>query len=174
MSNIFTRMDEVCGLELPRAEKAIFKRLVERASPQNKYICWPSVASLASDTGYSERTVQGALKRLEDLNFVTRHFRCGKSTRYHVHPHLGLKTTTLSKNPELRPAPAKHKANPCKRRGETEKNKNLNGKGGDRLRGSGPNRNGQLESGKFVRHAAPTVGHLANRFLKSLPPPGTG
>jgi hypothetical protein len=48
--------------------------------------CYPSVSRIAQETGYSLRTVQGALNRLELAGHITRKFKPGRRTIYMVHP----------------------------------------------------------------------------------------
>jgi hypothetical protein len=44
--------------------------------------CWPSIRLIVRETGYSRRTVQRALRQLEDLGHVTRQAREGRSNVY--------------------------------------------------------------------------------------------
>lgn len=48
--------------------------------------CWYSVRALREMTGLGERTIQGALKRLEDQGHITIKRRSGTSSVYLVHP----------------------------------------------------------------------------------------
>jgi DNA-binding transcriptional ArsR family regulator len=47
---------------------AVLRDLADRAN--DKAACWPSVATIAKATGYSKRTVQYALRRLEAENLI--------------------------------------------------------------------------------------------------------
>jgi DNA-binding transcriptional ArsR family regulator len=65
------------GLGGPAA--AVLRDLADRAN--SEAMCWPSVAKIAEATGYSRRTVQRALRRLEaDKLIATR--RTGSGSRY--------------------------------------------------------------------------------------------
>ncbi|MEO9461889.1 MAG: helix-turn-helix domain-containing protein [Marinomonas sp.] len=171
MSSIFQRMDAVCELDLPRADKAVFKRLTERANPANQFKCWPAIKSICKDTGYSPRTVQAALRRLEDNNFITRKFRTGKSSKFHVHPHLGLIEGYKKNQQKVRHSPAKSDGDPGKSCGETEKNKNLNHKGVEAFKAHSVQSKEARVPKNMIRPAAPSVGHLASKLLKGLPLP---
>lgn len=65
--------------------KLVLVRLADRADDQGH--CWPSIASLARDTGANDRTVQRALRTLRDAGHVD--WMAGNSNvanKYHVHP----------------------------------------------------------------------------------------
>lgn len=171
MSNYFERVDAVCKLDLPRADKAVLKRLVERASKRNKFKCWPSIKSIRQDTGYADRTVQSALRRLEDRNFITRYYRKGKSTIFGVHPHLGLADGYANIEQKPHPSPAKNVDAPRNTCGETEKNNNLNLKNANGSSQVNANREELQWNKQMRRPAAPSLGYIADRLIKSLPPP---
>lgn len=55
---------------LPRAQRIVLKELVSMGN-QRGY-CWPSVKTLAEQTGYCQKTVQRALKELERKKLIRR------------------------------------------------------------------------------------------------------
>jgi pyocin large subunit-like protein len=58
---------------------AVLRDLADRASSAG--VCWPSVATIATSTGYCERTVQNALRRLEREKLISSK-RTGRGSRY--------------------------------------------------------------------------------------------
>lgn len=74
---------------LDNAEKLLFIALLNRANDRGE--SWPSLATLATDTGLSQSTVQRRLRKLEETGLLTKKGRvneCGKqvSNVYQVHP----------------------------------------------------------------------------------------
>ncbi len=57
-------------LDLPRAERVVLKELVSMGN-QRGY-CWPSIKTLAEQTGYCQKTVQRALKELVRKQLIRR------------------------------------------------------------------------------------------------------
>ena len=50
--------------------------------------CWPSVRALRAKTGFGERTIQAAVKRLEDQGHISVVQRPGRPSVYLVHPDI--------------------------------------------------------------------------------------
>lgn len=68
--------------KLPPTAKLVLLGLCDSAADSGE--CFPSVESLAEKCSSGERTVQEALRFLEQAGYVTRHFRNGRSTLYSV------------------------------------------------------------------------------------------
>lgn len=58
---------------------AVLRDLADRASESG--VCWPSLATIAASTGYCERTVRYALRRLERAGLIAVKLT-GRSSRY--------------------------------------------------------------------------------------------
>lgn len=80
-------MTAVWEVELPDSEKIVLLALADSANDEGG--CWPSMASLARKCSKSDRTVQAAVKALEDKGHITRDVRPGRGVFYHVHPRSG-------------------------------------------------------------------------------------
>lgn len=59
---------------------------------------WPSVATLARETGYSDRSVQKALRALEADGHISRLPPVGRSNRFLVHPQTVRHLTGLEQS----------------------------------------------------------------------------
>lgn len=78
------------GLGGPAA--AVLRDLADRASESG--VCWPSVQTIASSTGYCMRTVQYALRRLETDHLIATK-QTGRGSRYTLNlPPEGCKSCT--------------------------------------------------------------------------------
>ncbi len=69
-------------------DRAVLLILADRANDQGTD-CWPSVESIAADTGYAKRTVRYALRSLEAAGHTTTRLGGGAhqdSSDYYVHP----------------------------------------------------------------------------------------
>lgn len=73
-------------IALSPSAKLVLVRLADRANPKNGNACWPSVGTIARDTGLSERTVQTQINFLEKAGHITIERRWGRSSKYHLHP----------------------------------------------------------------------------------------
>ncbi len=73
-------------IAMPPSAKLVLVRLADRANPKNGNACWPSVGTVARDTGLSERTVQTQINFLERAGHITIERRWGRSSKYHLHP----------------------------------------------------------------------------------------
>lgn len=82
----YTLSKDVWKLRLPTADKIVLLLLADMASEKHNYSCWPSISFIASRTGLSDRTVQSALRRLEDEKMISREDRPGNSSIYRIHP----------------------------------------------------------------------------------------
>jgi len=65
-------------------QKSVLISLADQANDDG--VCWPAVATIASRTCVSERSVQAALRWLEENGFISAHRRAGRSTWYTVTP----------------------------------------------------------------------------------------
>lgn len=66
---VSTRVMDCCwGLQLPPSEKAVLMSLADQANDAG--VCWPGVGSLCERTCLGERTVQRALRALEDAKLL--------------------------------------------------------------------------------------------------------
>lgn len=81
-------------------DKSVLLALANHADPEG--YCWPSVRRLCLYTALSERTVQNALRRLEDAGLIGTTERSGTSTMYRLHP----RTSCTSPPQEVHPTPA--------------------------------------------------------------------
>ena len=70
------------GLKRPPAEKAVLISLADQANDHG--YCWPSIATICTRTGYTERTVQGAIQSLVSDGLVEVELRPGRSTNYRI------------------------------------------------------------------------------------------
>jgi hypothetical protein len=87
---------------------AVLRDLADRASESG--VCWPAVATIAAETGYCERTVQYALRRLEAEQLVEVKFT-GRGSRY----TLAVPCTSEVQQLHLRGAAAAPKASRSRR-----------------------------------------------------------
>ena len=65
-----------------KATKFVFVSLADQANDDGW--CWPRVEKIAERTGYSERTVQYALRKLERLGLIQVVYRKGRASYYRV------------------------------------------------------------------------------------------
>jgi DNA-binding FadR family transcriptional regulator len=77
-------MGQVWDLALPAFEKLVLLALADCANDEG--LCWPSIATLKTKSGASERTVQRAIKHLEDMGVLTRRQVPGKGCKYRIDP----------------------------------------------------------------------------------------
>lgn len=76
-----TRVMDCCwGLWLPPSEKSVLMSLADQANDAG--VCWPGVGSLCERTCLGERTVQRALRSLEDRMLLVCDLRAMKTNRY--------------------------------------------------------------------------------------------
>jgi type II secretory pathway pseudopilin PulG len=73
-------MDACWALQLPPTEKAVLISLADQANDAG--VCWPSVASLCERTCLGQRTVQRALRALEQAGLLACAVGAMKSNRY--------------------------------------------------------------------------------------------
>jgi hypothetical protein len=78
-------MSAAWELSIPSTEKMVLMCLCDFASDDGG-TCWPSVATLARKCSKGERTVQGAIRSLEDLGFLTTQIRSGTSNSFKLNP----------------------------------------------------------------------------------------
>jgi len=71
-------------LEMPPTAKAVLISLADQANDDG--VCWPSIATIARRTCYSERSVQEAIAWLQTVGVVFREYRTNSSTSYTVTP----------------------------------------------------------------------------------------
>lgn len=72
------------GLALPATEKLVLLALADCANDEGE--CWPSIATIKRKTGAGERTIQRAIRSLEECGVVTRREVFGKGNRYLLTP----------------------------------------------------------------------------------------
>ncbi|WP_425506165.1 helix-turn-helix domain-containing protein [Sphingomonas aerophila] len=93
--------------DLSATEKHVLLVLALRADIGTRR-CTPSIATLAADTGLTERSVQRAMKSLKDAGHITRFERPGRGLIYTVHPcsaASGLSETPRASEPRLTVTP---------------------------------------------------------------------
>lgn len=89
-------MTAAFATELPTTQKFVFVALCDNASDEGD--CYPSISTLCKKTSLSERAVQGAIKRLVEMGYMSATMRKGQSTIYRISP--------VSEWPELSTTPA--------------------------------------------------------------------
>jgi hypothetical protein len=72
-------------LDIGSTEKMVLMCLCDFANDDGGN-CWPSVATLARKCSKSERTIQGAIKSLEEMGFLTVQVRNGMSNSFALDP----------------------------------------------------------------------------------------
>jgi len=75
-------MSRAWDSNLPTTDKFVLLALADWSNDAGH--CWPSVAQLQAKCSLSERTVQAALKRLDEAGLISRDMRAGKGTLYRV------------------------------------------------------------------------------------------
>lgn len=71
-------------LQMPPTQKAVLISLADNANDHGE--CWPSIATIAERTCFSERAVQNAIKWLEEIGIVAADRSNGRHTRYVLAP----------------------------------------------------------------------------------------
>lgn len=77
-----TLMAEAFRTKLPTVQKFVLVALCDNANDAGQ--CFPSISLLCEKCSLSERSVQSAIRSLEDSGFLRRDFRKGQSTIYWV------------------------------------------------------------------------------------------
>lgn len=77
-------MGQCWPLQMPPTPKAVLISLADNANDQGN--CWPSIATIAERTCFSERAVQGAIKWLEQASVLSADRSNGRHTRYWLTP----------------------------------------------------------------------------------------
>jgi hypothetical protein len=77
-------MTAVWKLDMPPSRKLVALSLADNANDSGD--CWPSVANICARTSLSERTVQLAIRELEQTRFLVIRAKSGSSNRYHLTP----------------------------------------------------------------------------------------
>lgn len=80
-----TLMAAAWELPIPSTEKMVLMCLCDYANDEGGN-CWPAVPTLARKCSKSERTVQGALKSLEAMGYLTSSERRGTSNSFQLDP----------------------------------------------------------------------------------------
>ena len=110
-------MTAAFGTELPTTQKFVFVALCDNASDEGD--CYPSISTLCKKTSLSERAVQGAIKRLVAMGYMSATMRKGQSTIYRISPVSEWPDLSVTPAPdappqEMRPAPrAPHPRTTC-------------------------------------------------------------
>lgn len=71
-------------LDIPSTEKMVLLCLCDFAGDSGT--CWPAVKTIAGKCSMSERTVQGAIKKLRELGFCSWEDAPGKPHQFRLHP----------------------------------------------------------------------------------------
>jgi hypothetical protein len=95
-------MSAAWEVHLPDSEKLILLALADWSNDEGE--CWPSVARIAQKSSKSERTVQGALAKLEAAGHISRDQRLGRGCLYTVHPRKDCTPAAAAPPQSLRPA----------------------------------------------------------------------
>jgi hypothetical protein len=96
-------MAQVWQTDLPPTERLVLLALADCANHEGE--CWPSIATLVRKTGASERTVQRALRVIEDRKMMQRVVKPGKGVRYFLDPRQSDTPADLTPPSECRPTP---------------------------------------------------------------------
>lgn len=96
-------MTLVWALELADSEKLVLLALADCANDEGH--CWPSMASLAKKCSKSDRTVQSAIKKLEDAGHLTRREVTGRGCNYTIHPRKDFTPEAASPRKDFTPPP---------------------------------------------------------------------
>jgi DNA-binding transcriptional ArsR family regulator len=80
---------------IPSTEKMVLLCLCDFADDDGRN-CYPSIATIAKKTSKNERTVQRALRLLEDAKILTSNGRSGTSTNYQINPRHFVRGDILS------------------------------------------------------------------------------
>ncbi len=100
--------------DLPTTQKFVFLALCDNASDEG--FCFPSIQTLCKKTSLKERAVQGAIKTLVELGYMTIRTRRGQSTVYIVKPPeewpRNLSTTPAPDAPPHEMHPASNAGDP--------------------------------------------------------------
>ena len=67
-----------------RTDQHLLLTLALHCNKTSPTICWPSVPTLAEETGYSQRTIQRSLLSLKRLGLIKIHHRFNQSNRYRI------------------------------------------------------------------------------------------
>ena len=99
-------------LDIGSTEKMVLMSLCDHANDDG--LCWPAVATICRKTSKSERTVQSALKWLEENGYFTRECRNGTSPKYLLNPRKICTPAEIAPPQDLRETPAKSAPKPTR------------------------------------------------------------
>lgn len=99
-------MSLVWDLDLSAGDKLVLLALADQANDEGVQ-CWPSIPTIAKRSGQGERTVRRCISDLEAKGHLTRHFRDGTSTQYHIHPGQNGSPAKSAPLPKTTRTPAK-------------------------------------------------------------------
>lgn len=85
-------------------QKMVLLALADNANDQ--YECYPSIRMIAHKCSMSERAVQGHIADMEEAGIVSREFRPGHSTMYHIDPRRFCAPAESAPRRNLHPTPA--------------------------------------------------------------------
>ncbi|MEP2236459.1 MAG: helix-turn-helix domain-containing protein [Alteripontixanthobacter sp.] len=78
---------EVLKTDLPGTQRMVLIALASFLREKDRSVgCWPSIPTLVARAGFSDRTIQISLQKLEAAKHITRKERRVTSTLYQVHP----------------------------------------------------------------------------------------
>jgi DNA-binding Lrp family transcriptional regulator len=114
-------MSAIWEIPLPPTEKLVLLALADAANDEG--LCWPSIATIARKSGFSERSVQRSIRAAEGMGLITREEVIGKGCKYRLIPRQSgtgdrvapvTETTktpdTVAPNPSRTTIPKKAKA----------------------------------------------------------------
>lgn len=104
-------------LAIDSTEKMVLMCLCDHANDDG--LCWPSVATIGRKCSKSERTVQSALKWLNDNNYFRVEDRPGKGRLYFLNPRKICTPAKSAPPQDLQDTPAKSAPHPRKSRTQT-------------------------------------------------------
>lgn len=78
----------------PQTEKMVLLCLCDFANDHGS--CWPAVDTIARKCSVSDRTVQRAMKRLQDWGILTVKMATGRANEYHINPRHSVTPDTVS------------------------------------------------------------------------------
>lgn len=104
-------MTAAWAVDLPAGDKLVLLALADCANDEGH--CWPGMKSLVAKTGKCERSVQAAIKALENAQHLTRTEILGKGCNYLIHPRKICTPAVPAPPQKLRPPPQKLRETPA-------------------------------------------------------------
>lgn len=114
-------------LDLPSNQKFVLLALADSANDNG--VCWPSISTIATKCGMSERSVQAHISALEKMGILTRDERSGRSTIYRIDPRKICTPADSAPPQDLHHTPADSAPTPADSAPHPRKSRTHNHKG---------------------------------------------